>query len=134
MLRDLNAKRARVENQDSLPGDLAVIKAKAPLAEVARYAAQLGSIFALRPTDWMVPSFRETAAMLWRGWPIEKLPLLYSGYLEGGQPDDPPNSGAGGHVTKRQVDRNVRHFGGHSVAKPGAHRDQLDAFAQRNAA
>jgi elongation factor G len=33
-----------VENQDSLPGDLAVITAKAPLAEVARYAAQLGSI------------------------------------------------------------------------------------------
>ncbi len=44
ILGDLNTKRARVENQDSLPGDLAVIKAKAPLAEVARYAAQLGSI------------------------------------------------------------------------------------------
>jgi len=44
VLRDLNGKRARVENQDSLPGDLAVIKAKAPLAEVTRYAAQLGSI------------------------------------------------------------------------------------------
>src|SRR5206468_10587024 len=28
VLRDLNARRARVENQDSLPGDLAVIKAK----------------------------------------------------------------------------------------------------------
>ena len=35
------------------------------------------------PTDWMVPSFRETAAMLWRGWPLEKLLLLYAGYLEG---------------------------------------------------
>jgi elongation factor G len=44
ILGDLNTKRARVENQDSLPGDLAVITAKAPLAEVARYAAQLGSI------------------------------------------------------------------------------------------
>jgi elongation factor G len=44
ILGDLNTKRARVENQDSLPGDLAVISAKAPLAEVARYAAQLGSI------------------------------------------------------------------------------------------
>jgi elongation factor G len=41
---DLNTKRARIENQDSLPGDLLVIKAKAPLAEVMRYAAQLGSI------------------------------------------------------------------------------------------
>jgi elongation factor G len=44
ILKDLNGKRARIENQDSLPGDLAVIKAKAPLAEVTRYAAQLGSI------------------------------------------------------------------------------------------
>lgn len=44
ILGDLNTKRARVENQDSLPGDLAVIKARVPLAEVARYAAQLGSI------------------------------------------------------------------------------------------
>lgn len=44
ILGDLNTKRARIENQDSLPGDLAVIKAKVPLAEVTRYAAQLGSV------------------------------------------------------------------------------------------
>jgi elongation factor G len=44
ILSDLNTKRARVENQDSLPGDMTVIMAKAPLAEVSRYAAQLGSI------------------------------------------------------------------------------------------
>src|SRR5262249_53228787 len=44
ILGDLNTKRARIENQDSLPGDLAVIKAKAPLAEATRYAAQLGSM------------------------------------------------------------------------------------------
>ena len=44
ILKDLNGKRARVEDQDSLPGDLAVIKAIAPLAEMTRYAAQLGSI------------------------------------------------------------------------------------------
>ncbi len=44
ILGDLNTKRGRIEDQDSLPGDLQVIKAKAPLAEVARYAAQLGSI------------------------------------------------------------------------------------------
>ena len=49
-------------------------------------AAQIGSIFSLRPTDWMVPSFRETAAMIWRGWPIEKLLLFFAGHLEGGQP------------------------------------------------
>lgn len=44
ILGDLNTKRGHVENQDSLPGDLAVIYAKVPLAEVTRYAAQLGSI------------------------------------------------------------------------------------------
>jgi len=44
ILGDLNTKRARIENQDSLPGDLAVISGKVPLAEVVRYAAQLGSI------------------------------------------------------------------------------------------
>jgi elongation factor G len=41
---DLSTKRARIEGQDNLPGDLVVIKAKAPLAEVMRYAAQLGSM------------------------------------------------------------------------------------------
>jgi elongation factor G len=44
ILGDLNGKRARVENQDSLAGDLALIQAKVPLAEVTRYAAQLGSM------------------------------------------------------------------------------------------
>ena len=44
ILGDLNTKRARIESQDSLPGDLAVISGQAPLAEMTRYAAQLGSI------------------------------------------------------------------------------------------
>src|SRR6185312_13308937 len=44
VLGDLPTKRAHVENQDSLPGDMTVIYARAPLAEVARYAAQLGGI------------------------------------------------------------------------------------------
>ncbi len=44
ILGDLNTKRGQVENQDSLAGDLAVITARAPLAEVTKYAAQLGSI------------------------------------------------------------------------------------------
>ena len=49
-------------------------------------AAQIGSVAALRPEDWVVPSFRETAAMLWRGWPMEKMLHFFSGRLEGGQP------------------------------------------------
>lgn len=49
-------------------------------------AAQIGSVAILGRTDWMVPSFRETAAMLWRGWTMEKVLLFFAGYLEGGQP------------------------------------------------
>lgn len=49
-------------------------------------AAQLGSAAVLRRTDWLVPSFRETAAMLWRGWPMERILLFFAGYLEGGRP------------------------------------------------
>ncbi|MDY3551120.1 elongation factor G [Gemmata sp. JC717] len=44
VLGDLPTKRAHVENQDSLPGDMTVIYARAPLAEVAKYAAQLGGM------------------------------------------------------------------------------------------
>jgi pyruvate dehydrogenase E1 component alpha subunit len=49
-------------------------------------AAQIGTVFTLEARDWMVPSFRETAAMLWRGWPIERILAFYAGRLEGGQP------------------------------------------------
>jgi pyruvate dehydrogenase E1 component alpha subunit len=49
-------------------------------------AAQVGSVATLRRSDWMVPSFRETASMLWRGWPMERILLFFAGYLEGGQP------------------------------------------------
>ena len=50
-------------------------------------ASQIGTVFTLTAKDWMVPSFRETAAMLWRGWPIERILGFYAGRLEGGQPD-----------------------------------------------
>jgi elongation factor G len=46
ILGDLNTKRARIENQDSLPGDLVVIIGMAPLAEMMRYKAGLDSITA----------------------------------------------------------------------------------------
>jgi pyruvate dehydrogenase E1 component alpha subunit len=49
-------------------------------------ASQIGTVFNLEARDWMVPSFRETAAMLWRGWPIERILAFYAGRLEGGQP------------------------------------------------
>jgi pyruvate dehydrogenase E1 component alpha subunit len=75
--RRLDERMIRLQRQGRI-GTFAPIK--------GQEAAQLGSAFTLRPSDWMVPSFRETAAMLWRGWPIEKMLMLFAGYLEGGQP------------------------------------------------
>lgn len=46
-------------------------------------AAVLGSVYALRPTDWLVLVWREWPAYVWRGWPLEQLVLLYAGYSEG---------------------------------------------------
>ncbi len=46
-------------------------------------AAQLGAISQLRPSDWLVPSFRETTAELWRGRSPESVLLYYNGYNEG---------------------------------------------------
>ncbi len=51
-------------------------------------AAQLGAVAALEPRDWMVPCFRETAAQLWRGTPMESILLYFGGYDEGGRIPD----------------------------------------------
>jgi pyruvate dehydrogenase E1 component alpha subunit len=75
--RRLDERMVRLQRQGRI-GTFAPIK--------GQEASQLGTVFCLRPTDWMVPSFRETAAMIWRGWSIEKLLLFFAGYLEGGQP------------------------------------------------
>jgi pyruvate dehydrogenase E1 component alpha subunit len=46
-------------------------------------AAQLGTIAHLRPGDWMVPAFRETAAEIWRGRSLESIIIYNNGYSEG---------------------------------------------------
>jgi pyruvate dehydrogenase E1 component alpha subunit len=46
-------------------------------------AAQIGAVAALTDDDWMVPAFRETAAMLWRGTPMTAMLLFNAGYNEG---------------------------------------------------
>lgn len=51
-------------------------------------AAQLGAVAALRDDDWVVPSFREMPAALWRGAKMEQLLLYNSGYNEGGDPGE----------------------------------------------
>lgn len=52
-------------------------------------ASQVGAIAALREDDWVVPSFRETAAAIGRGLPLEGLLLYNAGFNEGGRiPDE----------------------------------------------
>src|SRR5256712_11436519 len=75
--RRLDERMLRLQRQGSI-GTFGPIK--------GQEASQLGSVCTLRESDWMVPSFRETAAMLWRGWPIEKLLMTFAGQLEGCQP------------------------------------------------
>ncbi|MBI1736600.1 MAG: pyruvate dehydrogenase (acetyl-transferring) E1 component subunit alpha [Candidatus Rokubacteria bacterium] len=75
--RRLDERMVRLQRQGRI-GTFAPIK--------GQEASQIGSVACLRPQDWLVPSFREAAAMLWRGWPIEKLLLMFAGHLEGSQP------------------------------------------------
>lgn len=51
-------------------------------------AASLGVAFVLEKDDWLVPSFRETAALLWRGWPIGTLLLFWGGHEAGNRAPD----------------------------------------------
>lgn len=51
-------------------------------------ASQLGTVAVMRESDWFVPSFRETAAELWRGRSMESVILLFGGYNEGGHVED----------------------------------------------
>jgi len=48
-------------------------------------AAQVGIVAALRDTDWMVPSFREQAASIWRGQTLESFLLVYGGFYQGNE-------------------------------------------------
>src|SRR5215468_36578 len=79
LARRLDERMVRLQRQGRI-GTFAPIK--------GQEASQVGSTFTLRRSDWMVPSFRETAAMIWRGWRIEKLLLFFAGHVEGGRPAD----------------------------------------------
>lgn len=54
-------------------------------------AAALGPAFAITKDDWYVPSFREPAGMLWRGWPMSRLMLWWGGNEIGATPLDDMN-------------------------------------------
>ncbi len=54
-------------------------------------AASLGIAYAMEQPDWMTPSFRETAAMLWRGWPMSRMFFFWGGFELGATPPEDVN-------------------------------------------
>lgn len=47
-------------------------------------AAQVGAVAAILPNDWLVPSFRENAAEIWRGRTLKNIIIANNGFNEGG--------------------------------------------------
>src|SRR5258707_13797588 len=74
--RRLDERMVRLQRQGRI-GTFAPIK--------GQEASQIGAVATLRREDWMVPSFRETAAMLWRGRPHERPPPLFARRPSGGR-------------------------------------------------
>ncbi len=54
-------------------------------------ASQLGAVAAIRDSDWMVPSFRENGAEMWRGRTMESFLLYYAGFDEGARIEEGRN-------------------------------------------
>src|SRR3989442_9147966 len=54
-------------------------------------AAQIGAVAPLQQADWVVPSFREAAAAIYRGTPLAGPLLLLAGHYEGGRSSDRQN-------------------------------------------
>ena len=107
-------------------------------------AAQMGAVFHLRPTDWLVPAFRETAAEIWRGRSMESVILYYNGYNEGclipeGQRDLPMAvpvasqilhaTGLGYAARYRQTDEIVMTFFGDGATSEGDFHEGLNCAA-----
>lgn len=66
-------------------------------------AAQIGAVVPLRPTDWLVASYRDAAAMRFHGYPWKNLLLTRMGDERGGHPPEgvkalPPSITVGGHM------------------------------------
>ncbi len=55
-------------------------------------AAQLGAVAVLEDRDWLIPSFREMLAEVWRGKRLETVLLAYDGYNEGGRIEEGLNN------------------------------------------
>lgn len=54
-------------------------------------ATMIGQVFPLSAEDWFAPAYRSFGAQIWRGWPMERLLLLWAGFFEGFPPPDDVN-------------------------------------------
>lgn len=104
-------------------------------------ASQVGSAAVLRPSDWMVPSFREAVAQIWRGAPMENIILYFGGYNEGGRIEDNSKDlpisvpvasqilhavGLGWAVNYRKTDEIVMTFFGDGATSEGDFHESLN--------
>jgi len=55
---------------------------------IGQAAAQIGAASVLQEQDWMVPSYRDSAASIWRGTPLWGLILYDAGWNEGAMPPE----------------------------------------------
>lgn len=54
-------------------------------------ACMIGQVWELTRQDWFSPSYRSFGAQIHRGWPMERLFLLWAGYHEGFPPPEDVN-------------------------------------------
>ncbi len=107
-------------------------------------AAQIGSVALLRDSDWLAPSFRETAAEIMRGRTMESVMLYYNGFNEGtliptGQRDLPMSVpvasqiihavGLGWAAKYRHTDEVVMVFFGDGATSEGDFHEALNCAA-----
>jgi pyruvate dehydrogenase E1 component alpha subunit len=133
--RRLDERMLRLQRQGRI-GTFAPVK--------GQEAAQIGAVAALRATDWMVPSFRETAAALWRGQTIDSVLLSFGGYYQGNAiPEDVRNFpgsvpvgtqllhavGLGYAINYRQQDEVVMVFFGDGATSEGDFSEALNFSA-----
>ena len=54
-------------------------------------ALQIGQVYPLSKDDWYAPAYRSFGAQVWRGWPMERLLLLWNGFFKGFPPPEGVN-------------------------------------------
>jgi pyruvate dehydrogenase E1 component alpha subunit len=135
LARRLDERMLRLQRQGRI-GTFAPVK--------GQEAAQIGAVAALRPSDWMVPSFRESAAALWRGQTPENVLLAFGGYYQGNAMSEDGHNfpvaipvgtqllhavGLGYAITYRQQDEVVMVFFGDGATSQGDFSEALNFAA-----